>query len=171
MIKVRFPQDMILYEAYTFYWEKVKDSRGLPLKDGSLHGLFAFEEEEETPDPEEPEEENPEPPAASFSAGDIRINEVMANPNGFIPNTEYVELYNTLDKPVQLTWDVACNMVTTSLLPWMRRPFKLMITLSCTGQGTRILTFLRTKSAPWISLPPNWPIRASSLHYIIKRKR
>ena len=103
MIKVRFPQDMILDEAYTFYWEKVKDSRGLPLKDGSLHGLFAFEEEEGTPDPEEPEEENPEPPAASFSAGDIRINEVMANPNGFIPNTEYVELYNTLDKPVQLT--------------------------------------------------------------------
>ncbi len=47
--------------------------------------------------------EEPDHPSTSFSAGDIRINEVMANPNGFVPPTEYIELYNTLDREVQLT--------------------------------------------------------------------
>ena len=97
VIKVRFPNAMTLDEEYTFYWEKVKDPKGLPVKDGSLHGIFSFKDEEENPDPEEPDR-----PADSFSSGDIRINEVMANPIGFEPEIEYVELYNTLDKDITL---------------------------------------------------------------------
>lgn len=45
-------------------------------------------------------------PACLFSQqkGAVRINEVMANPNGLteLPPTEYVELYNSSDQPVDL---------------------------------------------------------------------
>lgn len=45
-------------------------------------------------------------PACIFSQqkGALRINEVMANPNGLLelPQTEYVELYNSSDQPVDL---------------------------------------------------------------------
>ena len=48
------------------------------------------------------EPEKPDTP--SFPAGSIRINEVMADPKGqkAFPETEYVELYNTTDKAIEL---------------------------------------------------------------------
>ena len=44
------------------------------------------------------------PDTPSFPAGSIRINEVMADPKGqkAFPETEYVELYNTTDKAIEL---------------------------------------------------------------------
>lgn len=46
-----------------------------------------------------------EPTIPSYFAGDIIINEVMANPQGAsgLPETEYIELFNTTDKAIDLT--------------------------------------------------------------------
>ncbi len=51
----------------------------------------------------EPKEEN-ETEVAPVSPGDVLINEVMANPKGAagLPETEYVELYNTTDRQISL---------------------------------------------------------------------
>ena len=52
--------------------------------------------------PKEPQKPPVEPDNAKF--GDVRINEIMANPTGStsFPETEYVELYNASDTAIQL---------------------------------------------------------------------
>ncbi|WP_455625600.1 lamin tail domain-containing protein [Parabacteroides sp.] len=108
--------DEIIYEKAKkgIAWERSvdglylsKDTRG--GTPGSANSLSEIEpsdpnipeEKPDTPDvPEEPE--TPETP--SFSAGCVLINEVMADPKGqkAFPETEYVELYNTTDKAIEL---------------------------------------------------------------------
>lgn len=48
--------------------------------------------------------ETEDPESSSFSFGDVRINEVMADPSGLVdfPETEYVELYNVTDTVIDL---------------------------------------------------------------------
>ena len=83
---------------YTFYWKGIVDANGLPIEDGKVDVRLI----DDSSEPEEDDEDEPEQPTSSFSKGDIRINEVMADPNGFEPKTEYIELYNTLDKDILL---------------------------------------------------------------------
>ncbi|WP_455630101.1 lamin tail domain-containing protein, partial [Parabacteroides sp.] len=111
--------DEIIYEKAKkgIAWERSvdglylsKDTRG--GTPGSANSLSEIEpsdpnipeEKPDTPDvPEEPE--TPETPVTpSFSAGCVLINEVMADPKGqkAFPETEYVELYNTTDKAIEL---------------------------------------------------------------------
>lgn len=63
-------------------------------------------EAEETP---ETPEEQPEAPIESYPEKAIRINEVMADPKGLtaLPETEYIELYNTCDSSIDLSsWEL-----------------------------------------------------------------
>ena len=90
-------------------WHFSSDERGGTPGEPNSEG----KEEEEEPEPDEPEKEEPEEnpeeeepaqPSGIFSQGDIRLNEIMANPKGLeeLPETEYIELYNRLDKEVSL---------------------------------------------------------------------
>ena len=89
-------------------WHFSSDERGGTPGEPNSEGKE--EEEEPEPDepekeePDEPEEEEPAQPSGIFSQGDIRLNEIMANPKGLkeLPETEYIELYNRLDKKVSL---------------------------------------------------------------------
>ena len=96
------------WEYSTSGWHFSSDERGGTPGEPNSEGNDG--EEEEEPEPDEPEkeepeeEEKPDQPSGSFSKGDVRINEVMANPKNLeeLPETEYIELYNTLDEEVQL---------------------------------------------------------------------
>jgi hypothetical protein len=74
------------------------DLEGNKIPESSTEIRLEYEEEPDAP--EEPEV----PDTPSFPAGSIRINEVMADPKGqkAFPETEYVELYNTTDKAIEL---------------------------------------------------------------------
>lgn len=87
VVIVRFFKGASSNEYYTLYWTGLKDSEGMPVKDGAVEGLFENTEEE---------------PNISLSQKEVIINEIMANPKGFIPETEYIELHNCLDQTVKL---------------------------------------------------------------------
>ena len=76
----------------------IMDLEGNKIPESSTEIRLEYEEEPDVP--EEPEV----PDTPSFPAGSIRINEVMADPKGqkAFPETEYVELYNTTDKAIEL---------------------------------------------------------------------
>ncbi len=108
-VVVRFPNEATLNETYTFYWENVKDQSGKPIKDGNVTGAFQESTDEDSEKTDEPQmEPTKEPTAISLTVGDIRINEIMADPNGFTPKTEYIELYSRLDSSIRLT---GCKLV------------------------------------------------------------
>ena len=91
---------------YTFYWKGIIDLDGLPVEDGQEYVRLI-----ETEDPEE--EEKPEQP----TSGIVRINEVMANPNEFDPETEYIELYNTSNKSISLDgWTIKYENRKTEMI-------------------------------------------------------
>lgn len=106
---IDFPHELALNTPYTFYWEGIVDQLGLPVKDGNVSVKLVNEEsgeEEETP---ETPEEQPEAPIESYSEKAVRINEVMADPKGLtaLPETEYIELYNTCDSSIDLSnWEL-----------------------------------------------------------------
>lgn len=89
-------------------WHFSSDERGGTPGEANSEGKEEKEEPEpdepEKEEPDEPEEEEPAQPSGIFSQGDIRLNEIMANPKGLkeLPETEYIELYNRLDKEVSL---------------------------------------------------------------------
>ncbi len=102
---IDFPHELALNTPYTFYWEGIVDQLGLPVKDGNVSVKLVNEEsgeEEETP---ETPEEQPEAPIESYPEKAVRINEVMADPKGLtaLPETEYIELYNTSDSSIDLS--------------------------------------------------------------------
>lgn len=100
IVTVRLPQAMTLDHEYTFYIENLKDEQGGIIPDNSY--TFLLREAEETP---ETPEEQPEAPIESYPEKAIRINEVMADPKGLtaLPETEYIELYNTCDSSINLS--------------------------------------------------------------------
>lgn len=100
IVTVRLPQAMTLDHEYTFYIENLKDKQGGIIPDNSY--TFLLREAEETP---ETPEEQPEAPIESYPEKAIRINEVMADPKGLtaLPETEYIELYNTCDSSINLS--------------------------------------------------------------------
>lgn len=106
---IDFPHELALNTPYTFYWEGIVDQLGLPVKDGNVSVKLVNEEsgeEEETP---ETPEEQPEVPIESYPEKAVRINEVMADPKGLtaLPETEYIELYNTCDSSIDLSsWEL-----------------------------------------------------------------
>lgn len=106
---IDFPHELALNTPYTFYWEGIVDQLGLPVKDGNVSVKLVNEEsgeEEETP---ETPEEQPEAPIESYPEKAVRINEVMADPKGLtaLPETEYIELYNTCDSSIDLSsWEL-----------------------------------------------------------------
>lgn len=106
---IDFPHELALNTPYTFYWEGIVDQLGLPVKDGNVSVKLVNDEsggEEETP---ETPEEQPEAPIESYSEKAVRINEVMADPKGLtaLPETEYIELYNTCDSSIDLSsWEL-----------------------------------------------------------------
>ncbi len=104
IVTVRLPQAMTLDHEYTFYIENLKDEQGGIIPDNSY--TFLLREAEETP---ETPEEQPEAPIESYSEKAVRINEVMADPKGLtaLPETEYIELYNTSDSSIDLSsWEL-----------------------------------------------------------------
>lgn len=106
---IDFPHELALNTPYTFYWEGIVDQLGLPVKDGNVSVKLVNDEsggEEETP---ETPEEQPEVPIESYPEKAVRINEVMADPKGLtaLPETEYIELYNTCDSSIDLSnWEL-----------------------------------------------------------------
>lgn len=106
---IDFPHELALNTPYTFYWEGIVDQLGLPVKDGNVSVKLVNDEsggEEETP---ETPEEQPEAPIESYPEKAVRINEVMADPKGLtaLPETEYIELYNTSDSSIDLSsWEL-----------------------------------------------------------------
>lgn len=104
IVTVRLPQAMTLDHEYTFYIENLKDEQGGIIPDNSY--TFLLREAEETP---ETPEEQPEAPIESYPEKAVRINEVMADPKGLtaLPETEYIELYNTSDSLIDLSsWEL-----------------------------------------------------------------
>ena len=87
-VTIRFPHAARSGEYYTLYWTGLKDSRGIPIKDGAVSGLFEEYDEEET--------------STQLEKGDVRIHEIMANPKGYEPETEYIELHSRLEHEIQL---------------------------------------------------------------------
>lgn len=106
---IDFPHELALNTPYTFYWEGIVDQLGLPVKDGNVSVKLVNEESgEEEKTPETPEEQ-PEVPIESYPEKAVRINEVMADPKGLtaLPETEYIELYNTCDSSIDLSnWEL-----------------------------------------------------------------
>ena len=94
---------------YTFYWEGITDLDGLPIEDGKVDVRLI----DDSSEPDEDDEEEPEQP----TSGIVRINEVMANPNEFDPETEYIELYNASNKSISLDgWTIKYESRKTEMI-------------------------------------------------------
>lgn len=89
VVNTHYPEEMKTGEIYTISYSGVTDEKGNTLD--SYSEKVKVEEEDEGEEPSEP--------------GSILINEIMADPKGLeeLPETEYVELYNTTDNVFVLT--------------------------------------------------------------------
>lgn len=97
-VNVSFDKELKVGMGYDLLCSGLMDLEGNKIPESSTEIRLEYEEEPDAP--EEPEV----PDTPSFPAGSIRINEVMADPKGqkAFPETEYVELYNTTDKAIEL---------------------------------------------------------------------
>ncbi|MCC8144663.1 MAG: lamin tail domain-containing protein [Tannerellaceae bacterium] len=99
-----FPAEIQDNRTYIIKIEGIQDLRSgekLPEE------IFEISLEAENKEPDENEK-----PAGNIPPGAVLINEIMANPKGLelLPETEYVELYNTLDQQVSLDgWNFVYN--------------------------------------------------------------
>ena len=106
---IDFLHELALNTPYTFYWEGIVDQLGFPVKDGNVSVKLVNEESGEEEEPPETPEEQPEAPIESYPEKAVRINEVMADPKGLtaLPETEYIELYNTCNSSIDLSsWEL-----------------------------------------------------------------
>ena len=106
---IDFLHELALNTPYTFYWEGFVDQLGFPVKDGNVSVKLVNEESGEEEEPPETPEEQPEAPIESYPEKAVRINEVMADPKGLtaLPETEYIELYNTCNSSIDLSsWEL-----------------------------------------------------------------
>ena len=87
VVNTKYPGEMVAGVNYTITYDGLTDMEGNKLAPFSEEFVLEGEDEEET-----------EP-------GSILINEIMADPKGLedLPETEYVELYNTADSVLVLT--------------------------------------------------------------------
>ena len=99
-VDVFFKKEMEAGKQYTISYFGVESKSGNLLPDYSVDLVLEEVEDEEETDSEETEEDTP----TSYPEGIVLINEVMANPKGLtaLPETEYVELFNTSDKAISL---------------------------------------------------------------------
>ena len=97
-LNISFDKELKVGMGYDLLCSGLMDLEGNKIPESSTEIRLEYEEEPDAP--EEPEV----PDTPSFPAGSIRINEVMADPKGqkAFPETEYVELYNTTDKAIEL---------------------------------------------------------------------
>ena len=97
-VNISFDKELKVGMGYDLLCSGLMDLEGNKIPESSTEIRLEYEEEPDAP--EEPEV----PDTPSFPAGSIRINEVMADPKGqkAFPETEYVELYNTTDKAIEL---------------------------------------------------------------------
>ncbi len=97
-VNISFEKELDLGVEYRLSCSGLKDAKGNEIPDDTATVLLEYEGKPENP--EEPET----PVTPSFPSGCVLINEVMADPKGqeAFPETEYVELYNTTDKTVEL---------------------------------------------------------------------
>lgn len=94
-VNISFGKRLKVGVDYDLSCSGLMDFEGNKMPESSTEIRLEYEEEPDVP-------EAPDTP--SFPAGSIRINEVMADPKGqkAFPETEYVELYNTTDKAIEL---------------------------------------------------------------------
>lgn len=97
-VNISFDKELKVGMGYDLLCSGLMDLEENKIPESSTEIRLEYEEEPDVP--EEPEV----PDTPSFPAGSIRINEVMADPKGqkAFPETEYVELYNTTDKAIEL---------------------------------------------------------------------
>ena len=97
-VNISFDKELKVGMGYDLLCSGLMDLEGNKIPESSTEIRLEYEEEPDAP--EEPEV----PDTPSFPDGSIRINEVMADPKGqkAFPETEYVELYNTTDKAIEL---------------------------------------------------------------------
>ncbi|MDO4754952.1 MAG: lamin tail domain-containing protein [Parabacteroides sp.] len=102
-VNALFEKEMELGKEYTFSYSGVTSIAGDLLPDYSVDLTFKTEEESENDKEDEGEKE--EGGTTAYSQGVIKINEIMADPKGLIelPETEYVELFNTSDESISLS--------------------------------------------------------------------
>lgn len=91
IINTLFPEELEADCPYTISYSGVSDMSGNKLPDYSEEAIFR-------------EEDGGEDNVDEFPTGTILINEIMADPKGLLslPETEYVELYNTTKLAVSL---------------------------------------------------------------------
>lgn len=96
IVNTLFEKDMKEDKEYFIRWKGVRSKDGRKVKDGDWRVRLEGEGGDNPGDTDDP---------ASYTAGDIWINEIMADPKGLtdLSETEYIELYNTTDQPIQLT--------------------------------------------------------------------
>ena len=99
VVILRLKKEMSPKKEYTIRWKGVKSKDGRKLKDGSQSIYYEGKEEKE----EEPKE------PITYEVNDILINEIMADPSELtkLPQTEYIELFNTTDNCIDLSgWNL-----------------------------------------------------------------
>lgn len=113
-IVVSFDEEMEAEHEYTLYMEGFADEEGLEIP--AEEWTFVLEKEEEPEEDDEDEEEEVETPE-SLPAGSVLISEIMADPKGAprMPDTEYIELHNTLSRSVSLTGWILVYRETVSV--------------------------------------------------------
>lgn len=92
-VNTLFEQEMELGKDYTISYTGLESFSGTLLPDYSVVWMLKAEETED-------EDNVP----ATYSEGAVLINEIMADPKGLeeLPETEYVELYNTTEDAIPL---------------------------------------------------------------------
>ncbi len=123
IVIVSLPENLKEEYEYIVHWDNLYDLKGKPILDLSVEVFW-----EKDDDDDKKEEESPPTP---YETGQIIFNEVMADPKGAVglPETEYIELYNTSDIDISLKNWVINYDNTEVLLEEFTLPSKSYIVL------------------------------------------